>query len=710
MAGAFLILAITAAWWNSRSVPFHFDDLHSIVGNPTIRQLWPPDWLRPPATGGETVSGRPVLNLSFAVNYAVHALDVRGYHAGNLVVHLVSALLLFGIVRRAAGSGATTSGALGNTGTSGAAWFAFAVALLWSLHPLQTASVTYLVQRAESLAGMFYLLTLYGFIRAAEPGPTRARWAVISVLACLLGMGTKETLATVPLVVLLYDRTFISGSFRAAWRAHGRLYVALATTWLLLVVLIIANQGRGGSAGLGTSIGAWTYLLTQADAITRYLILAFWPASQVFDYGTPVAAGIGAVLPQILLLTSLAAGTIWGLRRNHVTGFIGAWFFLTLAPSSSFVPVATQTMAEHRMYLALAAVVAFIALAFSRRWRRAPRWVTGAAVAVAAVVLGALTVARNTVYRSELTLWQDTVAKRPDNPRARHNLGQALVTAGRPEEAVLEFRRAIELQPHHAFAHASLAQVLLTRGELADAEAHLRAALAADPRWVDAWVNLGLTLARLGRTTEAIAAYETALAIDPHAQDARTNLAGLMIDHGQIDEGIARLRDVLAAAPDLAEARYHLGMALDKSGERSAAEAELRTAVRLKPDLAPAHLALGNVLMRRGDGRAAAASYQESIRLDPGSAEARFALGNVHAQREDFDTAIQLYREALERDPRHVQATNNLANSQLATGRVREAIGTYEAVLRMRPDDQVVRRNLALAREYLQQASTEPVR
>jgi protein O-mannosyl-transferase len=709
MAGAFLILAITAAWWNSRSVPFHFDDLHSIVGNPTIRQLWPPDWLRPPATGGETVSGRPVLNLSFAVNYAVHELDVRGFHAANIVVHLVSALLLFGIVRRAAGGGATAPGALGNTGTSGAAWIAFAVALLWSLHPLQTASVTYLVQRAESLAGMFYLLTLYGFIRAAEPGSTRPRWAVISVLACLLGMGTKETVATVPLVVLLYDRTFISGSFRTAGRAHGRLHGALAATWLLLVVLIIVNQGRGGSAGLGTSIGAWTYFLTQADAITRYLILTVWPASQVFDYGTPVAAGIGAVLPQILLLTSLAAGTIWGLWRNHVTGFIGAWFFLTLAPSSSFVPVATQTMAEHRMYLALAAVVVFIALAVSRRWR-AHRWATGAAVAAAALVAGTLTFARNTVYRSELTLWQDTVAKRPDNPRARNNLGQALVTAGHAEEAVLEFRRAIELQPHHAFAHASLAQVLLARGELADAEVHLRAALAADPRWVDAWVNLGLTLARLGRTTEAIAAYEAALAIDPHAQDARTNLAGLMIDHHRIDEGIARLRDVLAAAPDLAEARYHLGMALDKSGEPSAAEAELRTAVRLKPDLAPAHLALGNVLMRRGDWRAAAASYQESIRLDPGSAEMRFALGNVHAQRGDFEAAIQLYREALERDPRHVQATNNLANSQLATGRVREAIATYEAVLRMRPDDQAVRRNLALAREYLQQASTESVR
>jgi tetratricopeptide (TPR) repeat protein len=815
---AILVVAVCVAWANTLRAPFVLDDGESIVTNASIRDFWSLRWLNPPAKMGETVSGRPVLNFSFAVNYALGGLDVRGWHLGNLLIHAAAALALFGVARRVfgkcgmgsaecgmggggadgrteieSGSGILPLG-LGKQGGRGkrleaaSTFAAFAVALPWALHPLQTAAVTYVVQRAESLAGLFYLLTLYCFIRAAEAAngdggekrhgqdarstgsagkmpaddaqrrrmgeppmprnphgqdaraalqthgpPARAaartarRWGALAVAACALGMGTKETVVTAPLVALLLDRAFLAGSFREAWRRRRRLYLGLAATWLLLAALVLSNAGRGGSVGLGSEVGSWEYLLTQCGAIVRYLGLAAWPASLVFDHGTPVAAGPGAVGWQAALLCVLAAGTLWGLRRNRAAGFLGAWFFLTLAPSSSFMPVSTQTVAEHRMYLALAAVVALVC---AGAWRglarlRAPRWWGGAALVGVAAALGAATVARNAVYRTAVSLWSDTVEKRPDNPRARNNLGAALSAEGRMEAAAEQFRRAIALRPNHAFAHFNLGVALMLEPRAAlgagaagrgsgtpppdaaaalraeavrQAERHFRAALAAEPGNTDARVNLGKLLADSGRTAEAMEHYRAALAGDPAAQDARVNLAALLAAAGREAEGAALLREALAAEPALAEAHYHLGLLLEKSGARREAEAEFRAAARLKPGMAAAHLALGNCLARRGDA-GAESCYREALRLDPKLAEAWYALGNGFAKQERFADAMDAYRKALEFDPAHVQALNNLGNCQLVTGRVREAVETYEEVLRRRPGDATVRQNLDYARE-----------
>ncbi len=702
------------AWSNSFTAPFEFDDHTSIIDNASIRHLWSFGWLRPPATAGETVSGRPVLNFTLAVNYALGGLDVRGYHLVNMLLHAAAALTLFGIVCRTAGRTKPPAEPpspirLGETprptSITGPG-LALAVALLWALHPLQTAAVTYVIQRAEVLAALFLLLTLYCFVRGARAEASRP-WFTLAFVSCLLGMGTKETMAAAPLIVLLYDRAFLSGSFRAAWQARGRMHLALMATWLLLAVLLAANHDRGGSAGLGAAISPWAYFLTQCDAIVHYLALACWPGSQVFDYGIATVAGFGAVWWQFLFLAGLGTVTLWLLGRNRPLGFVGACFFLLLGPSSSIVPVATQTMAEHRVYLALATVILLVALLLKSVLRRAnaPAYAGVVLAVVAALALGAATFARNQVYGSDLTLWQDTVQKRPDNPRAHHNLGTALLHAGRTDEAVAEFQRTIALQPEHAFAHFSLGTIALGRRQWAGAAAQFEAALAADPHYVAARIDYGQALTQLGRTAEAVAQYQAALADEPNANDARTNLASLLMGQGRTAEATAMLRDVVAAAPELAEAHFHLGRALEAT-DAAAAEAEFREAVRLKPAFAPGYLALGNLLARRGAATEAETAYREALRLDPGSTEAHYGLGNLYAKQQRFDVAMTAYREALTIDPSHAQARANLANCQLMVGQLDDAIGNYEIVLRARPDDAAVKRNLEVARELRQQRAT----
>jgi protein O-mannosyl-transferase len=261
LAIAALIVGALAAYHNTLSLPFVFDDQIVVVDNTTIRDLraWR-DVLRAPHDGSGA-AGRPMLNLTFALNYAWGGLDVRGYHVVNLLLHTSSALLLFALVRRT-----LQLPRLNSRYGPHALPLALAVALLWELHPLNTESVTCISQRTELLVAFFYLLTLLALVRSAE-GPARNRWQVLAVASCLIGMASKEVMATMPLVALLFDRTFIAGTFREAWRQRRPLYLGLMGTWLLLGALVLGMGGsRGVAAGFGLGVTPWSYALKQCEA------------------------------------------------------------------------------------------------------------------------------------------------------------------------------------------------------------------------------------------------------------------------------------------------------------------------------------------------------------------------------------------------------------------------------------------------------------
>src|SRR5207244_11639066 len=225
-AAALLTAAALAAWANSFRGPFIFDDLPAILENATIRTLALPSTFAPPGTG-QPANGRPLVNFSFAMNWAVGGADVRGYHMLNLAIHALAALALFGVVRRT-----LRSRPLAAKFAADATPLAFVLAALWVLQPLQTESVTYNSQRAESLAGLCLLLTLYASIRGAD-SPTPLSWHALAVVVCLLGMAAKEVMYAAPLLVLLHDRTFFAGTFREALRRRPWFYAGLAATWVL---------------------------------------------------------------------------------------------------------------------------------------------------------------------------------------------------------------------------------------------------------------------------------------------------------------------------------------------------------------------------------------------------------------------------------------------------------------------------------------------
>jgi len=624
------VLIIAAGLWayhNSFEGPFILDDRPSILENPQIHHLWPM-WGALSPSAGSYVGGRPIVNFSLAVNYALGGSAARGYHALNLTVHILAALTLFGIVRRT-----LLRPGLRERFGAAAEWVALAAAVLWMVHPLQTEAVTYVSQRCESLMGLFYFQTLYCFICGAEsekPG----RWYALSVAACLLGLATKEVMVTAPLMVLVYDRTFVSQGFRGAWLRHGRLYLGLAGTWLLLGYLM-TNLNRGVGYGLGCTW--WGYVLTECRAVAQYLKLAVWPHPLVFDYGwyVPMEQPM-TVVPYILILAVLAVAVLVALKRHPAIGFVGAWFFVTLAPTSSVVPIVGSPMAEHRMYLPLAAVVTLAvvgAFEIGKRLFSKPQGVELGCVAGGTVValFSFLTIQRNQDYRSELAIWQDTVEKRPNNYRAHNNLGVVLADQGRLPEAIRHYEQALYINPNCFLAHDGLGLALTKLGRLPEAIRHYEQVLRIKPDYFESRFNLGIVLLRAGRPQQAVAQCAEAVRIKPGYGEAYVNLGNALLQTDKLPEAMAAYEQALKLQPDSFVAHYDLANVLLRSGKVPEAIRHYEQALRLQPDLAEAHYNLGNALFQTGRISEAIGRYEVALQIKPDFAQAQNALARARA-------------------------------------------------------------------------------
>ncbi len=587
-----IVLAGIAAYHSSFSGVFVLDDEAHIANNPRIRTVLPLS---------ETLSGhRPVVDLSLAINYQFGGLNTWGYHVFNLAVHIVAGLSLLGVVRRTIlrGSGADHHG-------RAAPWLALVIALIWVVHPLQTQSVTYVIQRGESLMGMFYLLTLYGVIRvfeedARERGSRGAFWCITAMVACTLGMGSKGVMVSAPIIIWVYDWVFVSKSLGEMFRRRWWLHIGIAAPWAILFDCglapgVLNASSRNATVGFGFhGISPLEYLVTQSGVVACYLRLSLWPNELCLDYAWPVARTVREVLLPAIIILPLLLGTVWAVVRRSWIGFAGAWFFLILAPTTSIIPI-KDPMFEHRMYLPLAAVVVVIVIGgFGVRARllgtslaSAKVWLQRTSVAVCAgvIVLGTYgTVRRNRDYHDDLVMWQDVLAKRPENPRGHLGLGTSLFNRDDPEGAEQAFRRAIELKPHYADALYNLGNALRMQDRYAEAADAYRRCLRYNKRHAKAWYNLGNALKNLERFQEAIEAYGKAVRVKPDHLSAWINLGNTLTQLGRLDEAVVAYRKALELNPKYANTRYNFGRALRQQDKFDEALEQFRLASEYAPN------------------------------------------------------------------------------------------------------------------------------
>ncbi len=684
-----IVLVGLTAYHNSLSGEFVFDDQYAIVKNSLLRQLWPPIWM--------SSTTRPFTNFTFALNYAFGGLHVVGYHLLNLSIHLFAALVLYGIVRR------TLSGPLLKSRYgSASAGLALATALIWLVHPLQTESVTYIVQRAESLTGLFYLLTLYCVIRSVDVA-SGLRWALAAVGACALGMMSKPIMATAPLTVLLYDCVFICRSFAETLRRRWTLYLGLAATWLILSLLL--SGPPESLQGAGFHIEKFTpaaYILTQPGVILHYLRLAFWPRPLCLDYPWPAAKSFGAIVPPALALTAAFFMMLWALRRKPALGFLGIWFFLILMPTSSFIPL-DDPIAEHRMYLSLAALAV---LAVVGGWELLFRFVpetrirrvfSACAAGVLVAALSGMTIQRNLIYQNETSLWNSVLEQYPNSVRGHTNLGEALFRQGKITEAVVHYKEALRLKPDHANAHYNLGLALNKQGKFQEASVHYMEALRLRPGDPDTYNNLGENLIQQRRFSEAVEPLVKAVQLQPKNASAHNNLGIALSQQGQLAEAVVHYKEALRLKPDYTKAHNNLGLALEKQGKFQEASVHYMETLRLKPDDADTYSNLGESLIQQGRFSEAVEPLVKTVRLQPKNASAHNNLGIALSQQGQLAEAVVHYQEALQLEPNMADTHYNLGLVLAKQSKFKEAAKHFAEAVRLRPDDAEARRNLEAA-------------
>ncbi len=540
-----IALAGLGVYANSMQGEFVFDDFPTIVESPSVRHLTP---LSRSLTGeaGSTVSGRPVAAFSLALNFAAGGLDVFGYHLVNVLCHVLAALALFGLLRL------TSAKFMGAAHSRHSLVLAGCAALLWVLHPLHTDALNHISYRTETMMALFYLASMYAAARAFAAQGSRT-WLALSALGAFLAMGSKEAAVSLPLIILLYDRQFAAGSIKAALVGRKAFYAALLVSWFFLGYLVQSAE-RGETVGFEVeAISSLDYLRTQAHGLWLYLRLSLWPHPLVFDYyGVEVIKSWGDVWLEALGLLALFAWTLVGVVRKRAWSLPALAVFAVLAPSSSFIPLAGEVLAEHRMVLPLAALIPLAVFGLQRVLPH-PKALVSIVLPVA-LLFGLLTFSRNTDYRTQEAIWRDTTEKQPNNPRAFNNL----------------FKPLIE------------------RGDLAGAEAVLRRSIELRPKSARGLNNLGILLMEREQWDEAQEAFERSLKLRPDRVDTHYNLAQLHAARHRWPSALEQYAFVAQDTPLVARGHTGMGQALVRLGKRAEAAEALRRAISVDARAWPA--------------------------------------------------------------------------------------------------------------------------
>ncbi len=594
---------------------FVFDDTGSIVENTSIRSLTS---LSKVLTDGEytTVAGRPLLNLSLALNYALGGVRVEGYHAINYLIHAANVFLLFSLLRRGFAQFPKTRAA--------AFPLALVTSLLWSVHPLTINAISYVSQRAESITSGFYLIVLWGFLKGVQT--TQRRWFVISVLAAWLGGLTKEIIATVPLTTIALDVLLISQDWRTAVRKHWRVYLLLMTSWLPLGVCMWASKGREGTVGFGMGVTLQEHVQTQVWALARYLRLAIWPQPLVFDFGDRfVVTDSSQVIAAVVVVAAFAALVLWLLVRRSPLAILGVVPTFLLAPTL-VIPIATQTVAEHRMYLASASLTAAVVVGIYLLLLRMPRFsavstarqsaTLGAVLLPAGVMLFLATALHTQNFASNESLWGDTVEKQPANQRAVFSLAAAKFNAKNDDEGAERLcDRAIGLPGRYvANAYHLRGRIYERRGETQQALDNFTQAITLHPNGkyvvVAAYEHRAQVYAQQREFQKALDDFSQAIALRPKAVKYYLQRAITLRDAERYDEA---LRD------------------LDKATE-------------IEPDNSSNDIVRASVEVAQGNLAAALQSFDRLLKREPNHVGARRRRAWVYAQLNRWDEAMREIR------------------------------------------------------------------
>lgn len=652
--GHCLLIAVLGliAYSNTFHVPFVFDDISSITQNNVIKRM--ENFLY--NGSGYTYNPRRFIGyLTFALNYRLGGLDVKGYHVFNLIVHIINALLIYALVILTF----RTLHLKDSSSFSSSEWIALFAGLLFVAHPVQTQAVTYIAQRVTSLATTFYLLAFLFFIkfRFSHDSEDSQRGKPLSfyslaLISIILAMKTKEIAFTLPIVLLLYEIIFFRLTLRRRLLFMGPILLTLLIIPLSLLSVekplaeVLSDVSE--ATIVQSEVSRWDYLLTQFRVIVTYIRLLFLPVGQNLDYDYPVYDSFSslAVFLSFLLLTAIVLSGAFllllsrrgneGIRQEtRLISFGIFWFFMTLSVESSIIPI-TDPIYEHRVYLPSAgffiAVITGLMLFIGsiRKTNGSPERPLIPVFGVIVLIFAIATFFRNTVWQNEVRLWEDVAKKSPAKARAHLNLGLAHDKKGRTEDAIDSYLTALRLEPGSAKAHNNLGTIYVHQGRFGEAEQEFHAAISNDPGFAPPHYNLGNLYGKQGRFEEALRELRTATRLDPDYAEAYV-IKGLIFGRtNRLEDAFSEFQIALGINPDDPNVRFNLGALYGKVGRLEEAKREYLAAIALKPDFTEAHNNLGALYFQMGRLEEAIAEFQSVIRIRPDDGRAHYNLALLY--------------------------------------------------------------------------------
>ena len=635
----------------------------------------------------------PLTWVSHMLDCQFYGLNPGGHHLTNVLLHTLTAILLFLVLRQ----------------MTGALWRSAFVAAIFAIHPLRVESVAWVAERKDVLSGLFFMLTLGAYVRYVSPKSriegrgsgaqgtpafdprhwTLDYYLVLGFFA--LGLMSKPMLVTLPLVLLLLDYWPLNRLqsdvatepiFRLAGRRVPRrlVFEKLPLFGLAVASGVVTIFAQTGTIKSFEQIPLSLRMGNALESYVAYLGQMFWPSGLAVLY--PFAArdaGVSGVVLSLVLLAGISAGAFILRRRPYLlTGWL--WYLIMLVPVIGILQVGSQARADRYTYLPQ------IGLYLLLTWAAADLC-GGATIILLALIFCAR--GQTAYWQNSKSLWTHTLACTTDNYLAHQYLGVTLFQKGKGDEAIVHFQKALELNPDCVDAHNSLGGALLQKGKEDEAITHFQKALELNPDYVDAHINLGNVLLQKGSVDEAITHFQKVLQVIPDFAEAHYNLGYALLQKGSVDEAITHFQKALQLKPDYAEAHNNLGGALLQKGDGDEAIAHFQKALQIKPDYAEAHYNLGSALFHQGNGNEAIAHYQKALEIKPDYAEARNNLAWIlatcsQASLRNGNRAVELAQQANQlTGDGSPTVLGTLAAAYAEAGRFPEAVETARRALQL---------------------------
>ena len=695
LAGLMLIAGTAVCYWPVRHFDYvNFDDWAYVYSNPKVTHGLTWEGVKYAFTSMEGGNWHPLVWLTHMLDCSIFGLPAGGHHVTNALLHVANVLLLFAVLR-----------AMTRT-----LWRSALAAALFAWHPLHVESVAWISERKDVLSTLFWLLTMWAYVKSARspsPGAKKYYGLALAFFAC--GWMSKPMVATLPLVLLVMDwwplkRIYVLRSAICEYKEGeeqrpgmesrtGTLSLARA---IAEKVPFLALSAAGGLVAIYAqetvkAYGKQRLLFRLGNALVScvtYIGEFFWPTKLAMFYPYPNHLAIWRVAGAALIFLAITAVVIrFGSRRPYLpVGWL--WFLITLGPVIGVMQVGMQGMADRYTY------VPYIGLGLMVSWGLADLASLGprvrelmiAAAAAGLALCMAVTLAQVRYWRDSIALNEHALAVTSGNYLAHNNLGIELGQNGHPEEAMIHFKMALAIRSNYAEARCNLAAALQQEGKPSEAISNYEQVLEIRPNYPNVQWNLGNCCLQLGQTNEAITHYQTALKINPADIIAHDGLGKILINVGRVNEAAQQFEEELRLDPGRAESYSHLGKALDLQGLGYKATETYQKALSLNPKLAEAHWNLGSILLREGETAKGLAELKKGADFSPGNIDLQARLGDALMAAGKAAEAQPYYEAVVRAAPRNARARFALGQSCLAQKSFEQAMADFKEVVRLAPD------------------------